>query len=71
MKDARRMQSGGWFRDRIGEDHPYAKLTEDNVREARQLHTTGWTYTQLGRRYNVTPQTIYLLVKRKNWAHID
>lgn len=70
MRDARRIQSGGWFRDRIGEDHPYSKLTEAKVLEAKKLSKEGWSWGALAERYGVCPNTVKFAVTGRNWSHL-
>ena len=54
-----------------GDRHPRARLTEDDVREARQLYATGeYTYAALARKYRVTKSGISLAVLRYSWRHI-
>lgn len=47
-----------------------AKLTESDVLAIRQLHKAGERLVTLGKRYNVTPETISDIVKHKTWRHI-
>jgi len=55
-----------------GERSAMAKLTADNVREIRTLDATGrYTFIELGRRFGVGATTIYAIVHRINWRHID
>jgi len=53
-----------------GEQSPAAKLTAANVQMIRALAGTT-TYVDLARRYGVSPSTICLIVKRRNWAHLS
>lgn len=47
-----------------GEDHPTAKLTHDQVRQAREFYTTGkWTYASLAEMFAVTPMVMHRLVR--------
>ena len=49
-----------------------AKLTEDDVREARRLYEAGGvTYQKLGERFGVHYTAIMRAVKRTNWKRID
>jgi hypothetical protein len=48
-----------------------AKLTEDIVREIRQLYATGeFSQRALALRFGVSRYTICQIVRRKNWKHI-
>jgi hypothetical protein len=53
---------------RQGEGIPWAKLTEDQVREIRK--TEGSTPV-LGRRYGVSPAAIWLIKSGRNWKHVQ
>jgi DNA-binding transcriptional regulator YiaG len=70
-----RMSSGERHRSRThpesidrGEEHPQAKLTEDQVRAIRA--TTGVSKRALARRYGVADSTIRKIIDRRKWAHI-
>jgi len=54
-----------------GENNPSAKLTEDDVRSIRNLHSEGSTQSDIARRFNVSLSTVHLIVHRKKWKHID
>lgn len=55
----------------FGERHPKAKLTEEQVLEARRLHSAGLqTASSLGRMFGVAEQTISALLKRRTWKRI-
>jgi hypothetical protein len=56
---------------RLGEATANAKLTEDDVREIRELSAAGVPGAELGRTYGVTREAIYAVVKRRVWAHVD
>lgn len=59
---------GDWKR---GTKHHAAKLTEEDVRELRRLHATGeWSYSQLGKRFQIGPSAAYKIVKRLLWRHL-
>lgn len=54
-----------------GEDHPFAKLRDDDVRDIRALHATGSvTQREIARRYEVGPSVICNIVNRKRWGHV-
>lgn len=49
----------------------YAKLTESQVLEIRELYSKGGvTMKQLGEKYGVTRQAISEIIRRKNWKHL-
>ncbi len=55
-----------------GERQGRARLTDDDVREIRRRYAQdSATLTVLGREFGVTKQAIALIVKRKNWAHVE
>jgi len=54
-----------------GETHPSARLTDQNVREIRQLHAEGRSCLELGRMFSVTSMAISLIVRRHRWKHIS
>lgn len=53
-----------------GEQIHQAKLTEDRVREARQLYSEGWTQQRVADRLGVTRGNIGQVVRRETWAHV-
>jgi hypothetical protein len=59
---------GGGFP--VGEAHPNAKLTADQVREIRTLHREGIRYPELAARFGVGWDTVRRIVIRRTWKHI-
>ena len=56
---------------RIGERHPDAKLTEDQVREARKEYLAGGvTKLALAKRCGVDSKTMGSLLSYKTWKHV-
>lgn len=53
-----------------GKDRSQAKLTDEKVREARQLRTEGMTWRPLAARYGVAVNAIVNAVKGKTWSHV-
>jgi Mor family transcriptional regulator len=53
-----------------GESHPNAKLNDEAIRQIRAAHNSGAGYARLGRRFGVTRQAIYCIVKRGGWSHV-
>ena len=53
---------------REGEDIPWAKLTEESVREIKSLPHL--STVELGRRYGVTPASITHIRSGRNWKHV-
>lgn len=58
-------------KDNTGENAPYSKLTENDVREIRSRYENGETQTDIVKDYPVKRNTISLIVNRKTWDHID
>ena len=55
-----------------GERNGRARLTEDQVREIRELYATGaTTYRNLSQVYGVSEATVQFAVNRKTWRHLD
>src|SRR5579864_3478557 len=54
-----------------GEDRPQSKLTEDNVREMRQLRQRGWSWNDLKDKYNVAKNCVRSACIGQTWAHVD
>jgi len=53
-----------------GEDHPMAKLTENDVIEIRRLHATGIKSKDMEKRFGISQASVSLIVNRKGWTHI-
>ena len=55
-----------------GEKHHNAKLSADKVKEIRRLFATGqWTQVDLGKRFGVSQTTVWNVICRNSWKHID
>jgi hypothetical protein len=48
-----------------------AKLTDDAVREIRRLNSEGVSQMELARRYGVHQGTIWPILRRKTWRHVE
>lgn len=58
-------------RDARGEKNGGAKLTEEKVREIRELHATGnYTQTQLSNLFSIPLSTIHDIVSGMTWRHV-
>jgi len=58
-------------RNLIGENHPMARLTKDEVLEIRRLHTsTKLSMSEIASRFQTGRANIWLIVHRRNWRHI-
>jgi hypothetical protein len=67
------MVAKGRGRSPRGEEAPWAKLTEANVREARTLFHKGhpeFGYTGLARRYGVSLTAMHEAINGVKWAHV-
>jgi micrococcal nuclease len=53
-----------------GSDNHNAKLTEEVVREARELHAQGMTGKSLAARYGVSRATMSSMLRRQTWTHV-
>ena len=58
-------------RNLIGERHPAVILTEDRVRRIRQQHAQGMSLAALGQLHGVHLGTVWRLVKRLTWQHVE
>jgi Mor family transcriptional regulator len=59
-------------RNRRGEQHHRAKLTESDVRTIRISHDAGRvTAAELARRYQMAESSIRSVVHRQSWRDID
>jgi group I intron endonuclease len=54
---------------KYAQEHP-KKLTADDVIEIRKMHIDGFTYSDIARKYNVTPQCINDICNYKRWKQI-
>lgn len=58
-------------RNRMGASlRDHAVLTEDDVRAIRQAHEKGSTQVSLAKFYEVSPQCINAVVRRRSWKHV-
>ena len=48
-----------------------AILTEHQVRKIRKAHAAGTAIARLAKRYGLTYQCIYAVIRRKSWADIE
>lgn len=54
-----------------GEQHPWSKLSAEQVAEIRKIHATGeMGCRKLGRRFGVAKATIQLIINGRNWANV-
>jgi hypothetical protein len=61
----------GLFRPRHGEDNINAKLTEEDVRTIRKLAAEGVSALEMSFTYRLSQRTIYAVIKRETWRHVE
>lgn len=55
-----------------GERCGTSKLTAEEVRAIRREYAEGWnTMVAVAKKYGVSQSSIFLIVHRKNWAHVE
>ena len=55
-----------------GSEHPMSKITEADVRTARDLYDSGKkTITQIARMFGMDPSTMDSILKRNTWTHVE
>jgi hypothetical protein len=54
-----------------GEQHPNAKLTEEQVRDIRELDRAGVDRREIAQKFNVAVTTIYGVADNENWSWLD
>jgi len=59
-------------RNVCGSDHHWAKLDETTVKEIRETYTQGKTsYRRLAKDYDLDPVTIWHILSRRTWKHVE
>jgi hypothetical protein len=54
-----------------GENHPYSKLKEFQVKEIRKKYSTNnYTHLQLANEYSISDGTIYAIIHYKTWKNV-
>lgn len=53
-----------------GQKHPFAKLTEADVRKIRELSASGLSQREIAVRFNVSRGTIEPILKGETWKHV-
>lgn len=70
-ENVRHAYATGLAHGRKGTAHHNAKLTEDQVRELRQLYATGnYSHSQLATRFKINNTQSQRIVRRERWKHI-
>lgn len=57
-------------RSRKGQQHPHAKLTENDVMEIRRLHSEGVTLTYLAAQFGITKGNASFITRGQTWTHV-
>jgi hypothetical protein len=53
-----------------GSGNPMAKLTEEKVRMIRSMAEQGMMHKDIGREFDLHPETVGCIVRRKAWRHV-
>lgn len=53
-----------------GEAHPRAKLTEEQVKQIRQLYAQGFSINAISKNFGVSKWNIQQIVTNKTWKHV-
>ena len=64
------MIAKGRQHDLKGEEHPLARLTEDDVHAIRAMHANGARTTELATRFHVQRGAISKIVHGRTWRHL-
>ena len=54
-----------------GEKHHLHKLTENDIKEIREMYRNGFSQHKIALKYEVTQATIWAIIHRKTWSHIS
>lgn len=54
----------------VGETHPRAKLTEDDVRRIRDLYKIGLSQHKIAEKFGVNQGTVSQILSGKIWTHV-
>lgn len=54
----------------LGDANPSAKLTEEKVKQIRQMRGQGLLYREIAAKFDVTSGTIQAIIAGTNWAHV-
>lgn len=58
-------------RNAKGEKYPQTKLKADDVRQIRQLCADGMSQESVGKQFGISQASVWFIVTRKRWKHID
>lgn len=55
----------------MGEKHPRAKMTENNVVNIFDLRRKGWTHQEIADKFNIKQGTVSNILHRRLWPHVN
>lgn len=55
----------------VGERHWFSRLTDDDIREIRELRLSGISCREIGERFGVCQSNISAILRGERWAHVD
>jgi predicted DNA-binding protein YlxM (UPF0122 family) len=55
----------------FGQDHPRARLTDDDVRLIRVLHADGMSFRVLAEKFEVSKRSIESVITGQTWRHVE
>ena len=64
------MRRKGRERHVQGSEHPFAKTTEQDILEVRELYAKGWTATELAKMCSRKVSWVCSVVSRRAWKHV-
>lgn len=56
---------------KLGSDNPNSKLTEDKVREMKDLSRKGYTQRMLAERFDVSKSVVGRIIRGEKWKHVE
>lgn len=56
---------------RLGENNSQSRLTEEKVKESRELRERGMSVKQIADYFEVSPPTIYRALRGETWGHVS
>ncbi len=56
---------------KLGEQHPFAKLTENKVIKIKKMLMDGQTCISISKKYNVSPSVISRIKRNATWKHVN
>ncbi len=60
-----------FFSNRLrGESHPMSKLTNEQVKQIRELYSQGFSTNVIARNFKVSKWNVEQIIKNKTWTHL-